>query len=260
MKNITIIGAGNVAWHLSHSFAESGHRVVQIISRSKKSAKKLADELGCPHSTNLKKIDQSSDVVLICVNDDEISKVAKAISSSIPKQAVLAHTSGSVSKNVLRPATKHFGVFYPLQTFTTGRKLNMKVVPVLIEGSGLHSLRILKHLAKSLSEKVFKVDEEKRKMVHLAAVFANNFTHHLFVMADEFLRNKKLPNKILMPLIEETAKRIISAVDLKLMQTGPAKRRDQNVITQQLKMLRSFKRYRDVYRILTSSIQKFHEK
>jgi predicted short-subunit dehydrogenase-like oxidoreductase (DUF2520 family) len=249
-SKIVIIGAGNVATHLGIALKNSKHTIVQIYSKHKSSARKLANSLKCDYTNFPEKINSDADVYIIAVNDDSIVEVASLLKLN---NKIVVHTSGSVELNVLKPTSKNFGVFYPLQTFSKNNHVDFKSIPVCIEASNRATLITLQLLAKSISNNVQKINSEQRKVIHLAAVFANNFSNHLYTISSSILSKANISFDILKPLIEETAKKIKGNHPVNI-QTGPAVRHDIKTMNSHLKMLSDNKEYSQLYKMISSSI------
>lgn len=247
---IVLIGAGNVAASLSFTLRKAGHTIVQVYSKHMSSAVALSKSLKCAYTDSLKAIDKTADIYIIAVKDDAIIEVAKQLKL---KDKIVVHTSGSVELNVLKPVSKNYGVFYPLQTFSKTKKVNFKGVPVCLEASNGVTLNTLISLAEGISDKVQKINSEQRRIIHLAAVFACNFSNHLYVIAENILMFNGLSLDILKPLIEETAKKIKYASPSQV-QTGPAIRNDKRTMDNHLKMLKYNKSYQHLYKLLSKSI------
>ena len=203
MKGITsiaIIGTGNVAFHLGKAFYDKGIAIKEVFGRNKELATELADSLKSVVSTNLN--DLRSDLILICTSDDAIESIV----SQLPKDSKIAYTSGAVSLEKFK--VKDIGVFYPLQTFSKEREINLFEVPFLIEGSNSFFSQELFDLAWILSRNVTFASSEQRKKYHLAAVFVNNFTNHLFHQAKKYVEHEELNWNYLQPLMKETVEKI----------------------------------------------------
>ena len=230
MIKIVIIGNGNVGSHLLDAFLKADAiDVLQVNSRT---------------LTNI----PISDVTIIAVSDDAIKEVASQLSC---RSGLIAHTSGTVSLDVISNARK--GVFYPLQSFTKGSPINFKTLPFCLETTNELDANLLETLVKAIGEKVYQITSEQREKLHLAAVFVNNFTNHMYQIGNEICNKHSVPFEILHPLIEETAKKIHSLSPLEA-QTGPAKRNDKDTIDNHLKNLNI--QQQEIYRLLTKSIQK----
>jgi len=254
---IAFIGAGNVAWHLSQALVAAGHKVVAVYSRSAASREELTRLLPAakPVASLAALSGIATDVILIAVPDAAIATVAQQL--QVPLSTVVAHTSGSQPLTLLAGITGAgigIGVLYPLQTFSKAKAVDFKEVPVLIEAQDEHTLLKLAQLAQSISGQVQQVTSESRRQLHLAAVFACNFTNHLLGISRELLQNAHLPPDLLQPLIHETIAKaaLFPPFDV---QTGPAVRHDENVIAGHLHLLAQHSRYQELYRQLTDSIQ-----
>lgn len=248
---IVFIGAGNVATQLGLALKKSKHSIVQVYSKRKSSASKLAHSLNCDFTNSPKKIDTTADIYIIAVNDDSIIEVAKLLRL---KDKIVVHTSGSVEMNVLKPISKNIGVFYPLQTFSKNKIVDFNVIPVCLEANNTATFKVLQTLAKSISGNVQKINSEQRKTIHLAAVFACNFSNHLYTIASSILGSANISFDVLKPLIEETAKKIKNTTPVEA-QTGPAVRNDIKTINNHLKMLSGNKEYHQLYKLISKSIK-----
>ncbi len=250
---IVIIGAGNVASQLSSALKQSKHNIVQIYSKHTSSAGRLAKSLNCSFTNNPLEIVNDSDLYIIAVNDDAVTEVVQQLRL---KDKIVVHTSGSVEMNILNPSSKNYGVFYPLQTFSKNNKIDFKTIPICIEASNASVLKTLQLIAESISNNVQKINSEQRKTIHLSAVFACNFSNHLYSIALDILASADLSFDILKPLIEETAKKIKNNPPGE-MQTGPAARNDKKTMNNHLKMLSDNKDYQQLYKLMSKSICDF---
>ncbi len=254
-QHISFIGAGNVATHLAKALKSNGHYIDFIISRNTDNAKKLAEVVGASHSSDVNSIENST-VVIIAANDDSVLTVARELDAG---EKIVAHTSGSVPLEALEPSGENIGVFYPLQTFHKDKDLEIDKVPFCIEGSNECVEDVLMELAKSISNNVQLISSEQRKILHVAAVFACNFSNHFYAIASDILRKDDMSLDLLRPLIAETAAQIAQKEPADL-QTGPAVRNDTKVIVKHLEFLKDTPEYQDLYALLTESIQKMHGK
>ena len=250
---ITIIGAGNVATHLAGNLShQKDIDILQIFSKTKNSAKILAKKINCAWTNDISKIIES-DLYIIATNDDSIQKIAQ---TEQLKNKFIVHTSGSVEMKVLSKNTVNFGVFYPLQTFQKEQKVEFSEIPMCIEASNEQNFNILRNLAKKISKKVYKINSEQRKNIHIAAVFVNNFINHLFHIANEIISRKDISIEILKPLIEQTFKNIQTNNPYDI-QTGPAKRNDKNILENHIETLKTIDvNFAGVYRKISDSIIK----
>ncbi len=246
---ITMIGAGNVATQLALALKKAGHTLVQIYNRSSEAGTELARTVGAEFTTDMQTL-LPADIYIVAVKDDAIEERAKLLTAGT---AVVTHTSGTKSLSLLKNCGDNYGIFYPLQTMTKQSKVDFKNVPVLIEGSNAETNQVLEGLARSISQNVHRVDEEQRQWIHIAAVFANNFTNHLFGISEGIMLSHSLSFEILKPLIMQS----IANVELyspARIQTGPAARGDMQTIEKHLLLLGDDHRLQQIYRILTESI------
>lgn len=252
MKNtptITLIGAGNVATQLGLALHKQGYFISQVYSKTSRSASALSKKIKSKAITDLKKLEHDSSIYIIAVKDDAIADIVKQLKL---KDQIVVHTSGSLSINIVKGVSKNIGVFYPLQTFSKDKNINFRDVPVCVEGNNSSTTKTLEYFAKSISPNVKKVNSEQRKTIHLAAVFACNFSNHMYDIADEILKKNKLSLDLLKPLIEETANKIKNNSPSK-MQTGPALRGDKKIMEEHLKMLKD-KKLKEIYKLVSGSI------
>lgn len=247
---IVLIGAGNVATHLALAFQKSGQVVIQVYSKQFENAVGLAKKLNCGYTDSLKAIDKTADIYIIAVKDDAVAEVAEQLKL---RGKIVAHTSGSVEMAVLKSSSSNYGVFYPLQTFSKSNKVNMRAVPLCLEASNSATLKTLSTLAECISNNVQRINSEQRRTIHLAAVFACNFSNHMYAIAETILKSNSLSLDILKPLIEETAKKIQHASPVE-MQTGPAVRNDKKTMDSHLQLLGERKEYKKLYQLISKSI------
>lgn len=247
MFRVVILGTGNVATHLIQAFEKASNvEVAQVFNRSEKGLESLP--FAGNTTTHINRL-LEADCYIISVPDDAVQEFSKSISFS---NRLVVHTSGSVSLNELDSKNRR-GVFYPLQTFSKERAVDFSQVPVCIEAENTSDLKALNVLASSVSKSVFEVSSDKRKQLHLAAVFVCNFVNHLYHIGYELSEKNGIPFSILKPLINETAAKIENASP-KEMQTGPAKRNDLNTIEKHLNLLEQ-PLQKEIYKLLSQSIQ-----
>lgn len=251
MISVTILGAGNVATHLFKAFTKAeGVSIKQWFNRS-------IDAIGS-YKNEVEIIDDLSqlkeaDLYILAVSDDAISE----LSSKLPfENRLVVHTSGSASAYDIDKKHKR-GVFYPLQTFSKAAKMDFANVPICIEAIDKPSYPLLKTIALSLGSPTKRINSDQRRVLHLAAVFVNNFTNQIYRIGHEITESEGAEFDILKPLILETAKKIQDMSPYKA-QTGPAKRNDKKTLKKQLKSLEDNAHHQDIYKLLTASIQKTH--
>ena len=250
-RNIAIIGSGNVAFHIGRAIKQSQNKLQGVYARNGKTGGRLAFELGCQHFSDISAIPDEVDIILMAVNDDAVASVVPQI---FYPGKIVAHTSGTVRMEMLEAASDRIGVFYPLQTLHKDNKVDISGVPFCVESNTKWGEGMLMELAASISDNVHLVNSEQRRTMHLAAVIACNFSNHLYSIAQEVLNKDGLDLSLLKPLIFQTAENIKNG-DPKLLQTGPAQRGDQEVISKHEAMLKEKNpEFIELYKTLTQSI------
>ncbi len=241
--DICVIGSGNVACHLTQAFRQHSENDCNTV-------------VDCINPRTLENLPDSADVYLIAVSDRAIESVANRMRDV---NGIVAHTSGSVNIEVLNGIGSAQGVFYPLQTFSKDSAIDYSGIPVFVEGSDPMAVESLKKTAGLFTGKIFTADSKLRSQLHLAAVFACNFTNRLFDIADTLLRQSGLDLDVVMPLIRQTIEKI-EKLPPHLSQTGPAQRGDLSICRKHLDMLADNKEFQRIYAIMTESIMKDHNK
>jgi predicted short-subunit dehydrogenase-like oxidoreductase (DUF2520 family) len=247
---ITIIGAGNVAYHLARVFLSSGLKIVQVVARSKDSANRFASALPVSVVTTDCLLPDDTDLYVLAVSDDGIKDAARELRTA---NRLVVHTSGSVGMSILEGCSTNIGVFYPLQTLNFGKDIDFSQVPLFIESNSKENTALLRSLAETISGSVHLANSETRAMIHLAAVFASNFSYHMYTVASRILELKDIPPDILHPLILETARKAVQEPPGEA-QTGPAARNDLEVLARQRGMLHDQELYARIYELLSESI------
>ena len=251
MKNIILVGSGNVATHLGIALQNCNYKIVQVYSRSIENAKKLAQKLNTNFTNDLTQL-KTADLIIVSVNDDVISTVLSKL-----KNTAIVHTSGSIGIDVFEPNFSDFGVFYPLQTFNKDIELTISEIPFCIEGNSKAFEKQLVEIAKNLSSNVITMNSEQRKQLHIAAVFACNFSNQMFSIADDLLVEKDIDFKILLPLIKQTIAKL-NTNKPKAVQTGPAKRKNIKIIQEHINLIKQ-EDIKELYQKISDSIIKTHE-
>lgn len=250
---IVLLGAGNVATHLGKRLQKKGHEVLQVVSRSERSAKELAVQLSATFTTDIKQINPNAQAYIFCVPDEEIISLASEL--KLPGKLVL-HTSGSIKLNVLKNVSSRCGVLYPLYSFSKQVKVSFSSMPLLIEASNKDALQDLLHLAHSIGKNITQVNSDQRAKIHLAAVFVNNFTNFLYGQAYDYLKTEKQNHfHLLQPLIRQTVKKIKNMPPAQV-QTGPARRNDNATIKKHIELLENYPDQKQVYKLLSALIKK----
>jgi predicted short-subunit dehydrogenase-like oxidoreductase (DUF2520 family) len=248
---ITLAGAGNVAWHLGRALVQKGYVINQVLDRTASSSKQLADELNAGSSGIPEDGTADTDVCLVCVSDDAVEAVIEKLK---PGNCLLVHTAGSVPMDVARNYATNYGVLYPLQTFTKGRPLDYSRIPFLIEANTPENLGLISHIASSISNLAMEADSTQRLYIHLAAIFASNFSNHMFALAEKLAGEYNMSFDLLKPLIAETAAKATDMSPRKA-QTGPAARGNIKIIEKHLELLKDNPRLQQLYRMISEDIR-----
>lgn len=252
---LSFAGAGKVAGALCREFFSRGMKISHIVSRSENSARFLADSCAATCSSNLQ-YDDGPDVIIVSVPDHYLKKVLAGIRCG--ENTLVAHTAGSFGLEVFPGNLKNRGVFYPLQTFSGQRKIKFEGLPFFIEADSKDNELILKNLARALGALTYVVDNEKRKLLHLAAVFVCNFVNHMLTAGKEITDRAGLSFEMLEPLIRETIyKALEEGPDNS--QTGPAVRNDENTIALHIDLLSCCPEFISLYQEVTKSIIDYHK-
>jgi len=285
MNKIVIIGSGNVATHIALALTVAGNEIIQVYSHTLSNAHTLAkrideeksalkeqyrfignvSEYGAQgilennieqisltdYTDQLNLIIPKADYYIFSIKDDALIEVLE----NLPiLEGLCLHTAGSVPMDIFSSFTNQYGVMYPLQTFSKDRNIDFSEVPFFIEASNQDSLLKLQTLVQDLSKKIYTLDSEKRKHLHLAAVFACNFTNHMYTLSSDILEQIGIETTVLNPLIEETARKI-KTTHPKQAQTGPAVRYDINIINKHIEMIED-DGIKQIYQLLSQSIHK----
>ncbi len=252
MNKIVIIGAGRVAWHLGKRLKSKGLPVAQVVSRTAANAEALATTLHARWTTDWAEVLPDADWLLLAVRDDVIEEAGRALATHAPG-ALATHTSGATPGSVLQPYFRRFGVFYPLQSFSYERTPVWSKIPFCVDARHDDDLLFLKKVAKTIGNLVYRVNDEQRSSLHVAAVFANNFANHCFAVAEKLLEEKNLPFEMLHPLMEETLSKALLDSPAN-MQTGPAIRGDADTVRRHLELLEEHPGWQEIYTQMSRSI------
>jgi len=253
---IVLIGSGSVATHLGLAFKSKGVIIKQVFSRNPANAENLAKKLETIFIDDISDLYMDADIYIYALKDSALKTILRKM--SIIPQGIHVHTAGSVPMNDFEGFTAQFGVFYPLQTFSIKKEIDFSNVPVCLEASNAETQIALVNLAKLLTDKIYIINSEQRKQLHLAAVFACNFTNYMYDIAAQILEDSDIKFEIIEPLIAETADKIktLSPYDA---QTGPAVRFDETTIDRHLHMLKKNSDIKKVYDLLSKSIHLRHK-
>lgn len=252
MMKVTLIGAGNLATQLGKSLKKAGVIISQVYSRTKESARTLGELLETEWVTDVTQVHDEADIYIFSVKDsvlcDLISEVCKGRGDKL-----FLHTAGSMPMSCFEGKALHYGVFYPMQTFSKAKDVCFENIPVFIEGDSAETAEVIRSLANKLSQRVIRLSSADRKYLHLAAVWACNFTNYCYTVASDILSEHDIPFDVMLPLINETTEKIQNICP-KAAQTGPAVRGDKNVMSQQLELMSDREDLQELYKMLLKGI------
>lgn len=248
---IIFLGSGNLATRLALEMQKKGMRIGQVYSHTPENAERLAACLDCHWTIDPEAVETDADLYVFSLKDTVLADVIARIP---PNNGLWVHTAGSISMDIFSGYTANYGVLYPMQTFSKTREVDFSVIPFFLEANTSENAGKLQQLARKLSGNVRFLSSDKRKSLHLAAVFACNFTNHIYALAVRLLQEQDIPADVLLPLIDETAAKI-HTMPPRLAQTGPAIRYDENVINKHLAMLDD-PDMRSIYRLISQNIHK----
>lgn len=257
---VVIIGSGNVATILAERLLANNTNITitQIVARNPNTGKNLAQKANAQYNGNYQNIDTNADAYLICVQDDFLPEVAAQLATVLDKNALVVHTTGSASIDILKNISSQYGVLYPLQSL---RKENSSLhqIPLFLDANTSDAMEKLQSLAQSISPNIALANDQQRLRLHIAAVFVSNFPNYLYTLADSFCNQYKIDFHFLLPLMEETVSRLHHFAP-KEIQTGPAARGDISTIEKHETILaESSPELLEVYRFLTEKIRRNHE-
>lgn len=252
--SVVFIGAGNLATNLAKALYWKGFRIVQIYSRTEESAQSLAQIVEAEYTTDLSAVTVDAQLYIVSLKDTALVELLPKLVAG-KKNALWVHTAGSIPMTIWEGYAERFGVFYPMQTFSKQREVDFRGIPIFVESNSEEDTQFLKDIASALSEKVYEATSDQRKSLHLAAVFTCNFANHMYALAAELLKKYQLPFEVMLPLIDETARKV-HELEPRAAQTGPAIRYDENVIDGHLQMLANEPEMQELYRLISQSIHR----
>lgn len=253
LKTISIAGAGNVGSFLAVELCNAGYTIHQIYSRTIEHASLLANKVSAQAVDDMYELNSKVDLLIVALPDRVITEFLTSISTKWPVDSRIASTAGAVSLKDLLAVFPNSGVLYPLQSFTQGHRPNPNTIPFCLEGCNDTMVELLKSIALQISKDIRLIDSDQRRVLHLSAVFACNFTNHMMTIANDILKENNIEFDILWPLINETVSRL-KEYQPQQMQTGPAVRGDHPTITAHLSLLDHKPGLQEVYKVITQSI------
>ncbi|MGM9701483.1 MAG: Rossmann-like and DUF2520 domain-containing protein [Prevotella sp.] len=249
---IVLVGSGNLATRMGVAAKAVGHDVVQVYSRTEQSAAALGTLLGCESVTRVERLVTDADLYVVALKDAALCDMLPDLCKG-RENGVFIHTAGSMPMEVFQGLASHYGVVYPMQTFSKAREVDFATIPVFVEWGDAEARTVITAFAASLSRKVTHLASADRKYLHLAAVFACNFVNHCYAVADELLAAHGISFDTMLPLIDETAAKV-HVLSPATAQTGPAVRYDENVIGKQRGLLEDFPEALKMYDTMTEGI------
>jgi predicted short-subunit dehydrogenase-like oxidoreductase (DUF2520 family) len=250
----SIAGTGNVAHHFATMWRQQGHTLLQVYARNAQAGNSFANSFGAAYIDSATLFSEENDLVLLAVKDEAIAEVA----ASVPHTLFVIHPSGSTPLHAMPQQRK--GVVWSIQTMTANKTLDYSKIPFLIEASNKEDETMLLQLFQAVSPNVHVANTEQRTRVHMAAVFANNFTNQMYDIAEGILKEMNLPLDILLPSIEEQVNKI-KVMSPRAAQTGPAMRNDTTTLHKHLELLKQQPELIELYRNITNRIlQQYHGK
>lgn len=253
IRDVVLIGAGNVASSLGLALVRQEIRILQVYDRSPGRGRKLASKLGASFTADHLAIVPAADLYILAIPDSAIELLASELHLT---DQLVVHTSGSADLKILSEISGNIGVFYPLQTFSKNRRVNFIRVPICVEANGENGKKLLGDLAAKLSGIVSFINSDQRKILHLAAVFASNYTNFMVAIAEELLRANDIPFELLKPLINQTV-RNAHHPPVSGHQTGPAVRGDKQVLASHRTLLKDYPDYLEIYNMISDNIIKY---
>lgn len=250
---IVLIGAGNLATNLGKALYRKGFCVAQVYSRTEESARTLAEQLDAGYTCRLDEVRADAALYVVAVKDDALDGLLPGLVAGKADNALFVHTAGSVPLSIWEGYATRYGVFYPLQTFSRLREVDFSEIPIFVEAASEADCEWLRNLASVLSEQVYVATSEQRRRLHLAAVFACNFTNRMYALAQQLVERSGIPFEVLLPLIDETARKVHAMPPVKA-QTGPAVRYDLHVIEKHMDMLADEPDMRLLYELISKNI------
>lgn len=252
MMKVTLIGAGNLATQLGKSLKKAGVIISQVYSRTEDSARTLAELLEAEWLTDIKALHDEADIYIFSVKDSVLCELISEVCKGRGDKLFL-HTAGSMPMSCFEGKALCYGVFYPMQTFSKTKDVDFERIPVFIEGNSIETEDVIRSLANKLTQRVIRLSSADRKYLHLAAVWACNFTNYCYTVSSDILGEHGIPFDVMLPLINETTEKI-QKISPKEAQTGPAVRGDRNVMSKQLELMNGKEDLQELYKMLSKGI------
>ncbi len=251
---IVLVGTGRIAWSLGKRLKSKGLPIAQVFGRNSEQAAALGQALNCEWCTDPAALLEEARWLIMAVSDDAIGVVADQLSDYVSENTLVTHTSGATPGDILSQYFQRYGVFYPLQSFTKERQPVWSKIPFCVDACVPEEVLFLRKMAKIIGNLVYQVNDAQRAVLHVAAVFANNFANHCFTIAEKILDEADLPFELLHPLMEETIAKAVADSPSK-MQTGPAVRGDFETLQRHIRLLEGNEAWQGIYKAMSEDIQ-----
>lgn len=254
---ISLIGSGNVAWHFAQALHSVGHNLLEIYSRNEDTSRDIIKHVpGLSFKKDLNFSDGDTQILLLAVSDDAIEEVLMQMETR--PETIILGLAGSLKLPLLKRFHSKAGIIYPLQTFTKNRAIDFSEIPFFLESDLKEVELVLTNLSSSLSKHIYFLNAEQRQAIHIAAVFASNFTNFMFTVSKDILDKEGMELNLLKPLIGETVRKAFQSGP-ENSQTGPARRRDIETIENHLNSLDYNENFKEIYDIISKHIIKRYQ-
>ncbi len=247
---VSIIGAGKAAWFLAERLRRSNIAVYQVYNRTATRGQILCDAYGAEYVPDIQKLDTDIDALFFAINDSLIDDLAEVLVWST--STLLISLSGSRDISTL-PSPEHWSVMWPIYSLMAG-SAEKDDIPLVLDTPAEPSLVELTHtLADALSKNQYILNQEKRLMAHLSAVFANNFVN--FINKEMFLimKHAELDTDMMQDIMKSTLGYSLEHKQDSVL-TGPAVRHDEDTIQHHIESLAYDPTLQKLYQNITQSI------
>ena len=252
---VSFIGAGNIASHYAKELFEAGCKIDSILSKRLRSAKSLASIVNAHATTSFRNLSRDSNYYILAVPDEIIEKVTIALAEYVNSDAIIIHTSGATELKTILTHFKHAGFAWPPQSISKEKDIDFNKVPICIGATDKKTEKSIIQLMSLITKITYKLDDKQKLALHLAAVFANNFSNHMFQLAYDICKDHKLDFQLLYPILLETSNKVIGNIPNDV-QTGPAVRQDLATLQKHLHLLKTDSDKKKIYKLLSESIKK----
>ncbi len=251
MKRVVIIGGGNLAESVALAISQCAElSLEQIYVRKAERGEELSALTGAPYTTCTEEL-ATADLYILAVSDGAIAELSESL--PFAEGAIVAHTAGSTPLSAIDSGLRR-AVFYPMQTFTRGRRVDFSVVPIFVEADEEEVLTEVEDIAKLLTKSVYRLSSEHRQRLHLSAVFVSNFVNAMYIAGEELVGASGLPFDVLKPLIEEVTSKAVTSSTPRAVQSGPAIRGDEKTIERHCAMLEDREDLQEIYKNISKYI------